>query len=210
MIRCLAIGDAHIPRRAKSIPDGILNKLNELTNQKSFDYTFFTGDLITAFDFIDFLKSKTSYDVFIVIGNMDYYGGNRSSPIYQNLEIKFLDNKKLSIGLTHGHQIEPRGDHSQLEYLATNEYANNILISGHTHKEEIYLTNKGILLLNPGSVTGAWSFIASGIPSFISIDITEETNYIDITLFQLDKKSKDINELKSYFIFENNAIYYRY
>ncbi|MFX1453102.1 MAG: YfcE family phosphodiesterase [Promethearchaeota archaeon] len=210
MIRCLAIGDAHIPRRAKSIPDGILNKLNELSEQKSFDYTFFTGDLITAFEFIDFLKLKTINNVFIVIGNMDYYGGNRSSPIYQNLGIKFLDNENLSIGLTHGHQIEPRGDHSQLEYFALNEKGCNILISGHTHKEEIFLTNKGILLLNPGSVTGAWSFIASGIPSFINININEDNKYIEVILFQLDNRSKEINELKSYFIFKNNSIHYRF
>lgn len=210
MVKCLVIGDAHIPRRAKNVPDEILNKLNELTAHNSFDYTFFTGDLITAFDFIDFLNLKTSNKVFTVIGNMDYYGGNRNAPLYQNLDIGFLDNEKLSIGLTHGHQIEPRGDHSQLEYLAKNEKSYNILISGHTHKEEIFLTHKGILLLNPGSVTGAWSFIASGIPSFITVQINKETKNIDVTLFRLDKKSKNFDELKSYFIFENNTIQYRY
>ena len=210
MVRCLVIGDSHIPRRAKSVPDEIIDKLNELTIQKSFDYTFFTGDLITAFDFIDFLNSKTLNDVFIVIGNMDYYGGNKNAPDYQKLEVDFLGNEKLTIGLTHGHRIEPRGDHSQLEYLAISDKRYNILISGHTHKEEIFLTNKGILLLNPGSVTGAWSFIASGIPSFIIIQINEETKEIDVTLLQLDKRSKNFDELKSYFIFENNIIQYRY
>ncbi len=210
MVRCLIIGDAHIPRRAKSVPDEILNKLNELTDPKPFDYTFFTGDLITAFDFIDFLSLKTNNDVFTVIGNMDYYGGNRSAPLYQSLDIKLADSDKLTIGMTHGHQIEPRGDHSQLEYLAINEKSYNILISGHTHKEEIFLTQKGILLLNPGSVTGAWSFIASGIPSFILLQIDEDTKNIEITLFQLEKSSKKFDELKSYFRFENNVIHYRY
>ncbi len=210
MVKCLVIGDAHIPRRAKSVPDKILYKLNELTGQKPFDYTFFTGDLITAYDFIDFLNSRTSNKVFIVIGNMDYYGGNRSSPIYQKLDIDFLDNERLTIGLTHGHQIEPRGDHSQLEELAINEKSYNILISGHTHKEEVLLTKKGILLLNPGSVTGAWSFIASGVPSFIVIQINEETKEIDIILFQLDNRLKNINELKSYFKFMNDIIHYRF
>ena len=210
MVRCLIIGDAHIPRRAKNVPDEILSKLNELTDHKPFDYTFFTGDLITAFDFIDFLSLKTNYDVFKVIGNMDYYGGNRSAPLYQSLDINFASKDKLTIGLTHGHQIEPRGDHSQLEYLAINEKSCNILISGHTHKEEIFLTQKGILLLNPGSVTGAWSFIASGIPSFILLQINEETKNIDVILIQLEKKSKKFDELKSYFKFEDNAIYYRY
>ena len=210
MIRCLVIGDAHIPRRAKNVPDKIIDKLNILTDLRPFDYTFFTGDLITAYDFIDFLNSKTSNKVFIVIGNMDYYGGNRDAPIYQKLDVKFLDNKRLTIGLTHGHQIEPRGDHSQLEDLAINEKSYNILISGHTHKEEVLLTKKGILLLNPGSVTGAWSFIASGVPSFIVIQINEETKEIDIILFQLDNRLKNINELKSYFKFMNDIIHYRF
>jgi len=210
MIRCLVIGDSHIPRRANQIPEKIIQKLDEFTKVELFDYTFFTGDLITAYDFIEFLNIKTKNNVFIVIGNMDYYGGNRDAPLYQNLEIPISKNESISIGLTHGHQIEPRGDHSQLEYLAKNEKGYNILISGHTHKEEVFLTKKGILLLNPGSVTGAWSFISSGNPSFIVINIKDITKEIDISLFQLDKKSKKFNELSSYFVFKNHAIHYKF
>ena len=210
MVRCLVIGDSHIPRRANQIPEKIIQKLDELTKVELFDYTFFTGDLITAYDFIEFLNIKTKNNVFIVIGNMDYYGGNRDAPLYQNLEIPISKNESISIGLTHGHQIEPRGDHSQLEYLAKNEKGYNILISGHTHKEEVFLTKKGILLLNPGSVTGAWSFISSGNPSFIVINIKDITKEIDISLFQLDKKSKKFNELSSYFVFKNHAIHYKF
>ena len=210
MVRCLVIGDSHIPRRANQIPEKIIEKLDELSKIELFDYTFFTGDLITANDFIEFLNIKTKNRIFIVIGNMDYYGGNRDAPLYQNLQITLSKSEVLSIGLTHGHQIEPRGDHSQLEYLASNEKSDNILISGHTHKEEVFLTKKGILLLNPGSVTGAWSFIASGIPSFIVTNINVETKEINITLFQLDKKSSNFNELKSYFVFKNHAIHYKF
>jgi putative phosphoesterase len=210
MIRCLVIGDSHIPRRAKEIPVKIIEKLNGLTKEKLFIYTFFTGDLIDAFDFIDFLNNKTEKNVFVVLGNMDYYSGNKNAPIHQKLAISFPDNQKLNIGLTHGHQIQPRGDHGQLETLASQDMHCNILISGHTHKEEIFLTKKGILLLNPGSVTGAWSFIASGIPSFIEIDIEEKNKQINVSLFQLEKKSKNINELKSFYLFENNQIQYKY
>jgi putative phosphoesterase len=210
MIRCLVIGDSHIPRRANQIPEKIIEKLDELSKIQLFDYTFFTGDLITAYDFIEFLNTKTKNNVFIVIGNMDYYGGNRDAPLYQNLEIPISKSEVISIGLTHGHQIEPRGDHSQLEYLAKNEKGYNILISGHTHKEEVFLTKKGILLLNPGSVTGAWSFISSGIPSFIVINIKDITKEIEISLLQLDKKSKKFNELSSYFVFKNHAIHYKF
>ncbi|MFX1266788.1 MAG: hypothetical protein ACFFAK_02360, partial [Promethearchaeota archaeon] len=80
----------------------------------------------------------------------------------------------------------------------------------HTHKEEIFLTKSGILLINPGSITGAWSFVASGIPSFVIMFISNKTKTIEISLFQLDKNSDKINETKSYYTFEKNKINYKY
>jgi len=208
MTKILAIGDSHIPRRARNIPDKIYNILHQLIEKERFDYTFFTGDIIKADDFINFLNLNTKKDLFIVVGNMDYYGGNRDAPMYQKLNFLFSDNNKITMGLTHGHQISPRGDHKQLEFLAIEKNC-NILISGHTHKEEIFLTKKGILLLNPGSVTGAWSFIASSNPSFITLNLNERTREIDVNLFQLDIKSSKLNNLYSHFIFENNRIKYK-
>ena len=43
MVKFLAIGDSHIPRRAKSIPEKIIIKLQELTQAELFEYTFFTN-----------------------------------------------------------------------------------------------------------------------------------------------------------------------
>jgi putative phosphoesterase len=205
MPRILCIGDSHIPQRAKDLPEQIYNKINKLTETKLFDYTLFTGDVINFREFLDFLNQKTNINLFQVIGNMDYYYGNQDSPTYQKLDISFEDNDKITIGLTHGSQIKPRGDHSQLENLAI-EKEYNILISGHTHKEEIFLTNKGILLINPGSVTGAWSFVASGIPSFIELSVDDATKEIIVKLFQMDKKSRQITNFVYYFILENNQI----
>lgn len=208
MNRILAIGDSHIPRRARKIPNKIYEVLNRLIEKEKFDYTFFTGDIIKADDFINFLNQSTKKEVFIVIGNMDYYGGNKDAPMYQKCDFLFPDTSKITIGLTHGHQISPRGDQMQLELLAV-EKDYNILISGHTHKEEVFLTKKGILLLNPGSVTGAWSFIASGNPSFINLNLNEKTRELDINLFQLDLKSSKLKQSPSHFIFGNNQIKYR-
>ena len=182
MVRILCIGDSHIPFRVKDLPMQIYNKINNLTSTELFDYTFFTGDLINFPDLLDFLNQRTKRSLFKVIGNMDYYYGKRDSPTYQKLDISFEDNDKITLGLTHGAQIRPRGDHDQLEILAQ-ENGYTILVSGHTHKEEIFLTNKGILLINPGSVTGAWSFVASGIPSFIELSIDEKTKKVIINLF---------------------------
>ena len=201
MIYLLAIGDAHIPRRAREIPSKIYAKLDSLTREHLFDYTFFTGDVIDAPQFLDFLKLRTKQDFFRVIGNMDYYSGNRDAPIFQKLKLS----NQLSIGMTHGAQISPRGDYDQLELLAMeNDY--NILISGHTHKEEINLTKNGILLINPGSVTGAWSFVASQIPSFTIIDVNENTGQIKVVLYRLNTRENTISETQDYFRFDKNAI----
>ena len=208
MIKLLAIGDSHVPRRAKSIPDQIIKKLEQLAKTEKFDYTFFTGDIVNAPKFMNFLNIITKKNLFVVIGNMDYYGGNRDAPVYQNLNISMGNNDNLIVGLTHGHQISPRGDHSQLELIAI-EKSFNVLISGHTHKEEIFL-QKDVLLLNPGSVTGAWSFIASGNPSFITLNIIEKTGEINVVLHQYDIRATKFKDLKSYFVFENNKIRYKF
>jgi putative phosphoesterase len=209
MVKFLIIGDSHVPKRASGIPKQIQIKLKELTKSGLFEYTFFTGDEIIYPEFMESLNSITIRDVLRVIGNMDYYYGNADAPIYQKLKIDFYNKEYLIIGLTHGAQIKPRGDRTQLEQFAS-EKNNNILISGHTHKEEVFLTKTGILLLNPGSVTGAWSFVASRIPSFIVLKIDKETKNLEIFLFQLDKKSEKIDEVKFYFNFEKNKINYKY
>lgn len=205
MVRILCIGDSHIPNRAKQLPQKIYDKLNLLTKENLFDFTFFTGDIIKFPELLDFLKFKTKKDLFIVMGNMDYYYGNQNAPMYQKLDITFENKDEITLGLTHGAQISPRGDHSQLVNLAI-EKNFNILVSGHTHKEEVFLTDKGILLVNPGSVTGAWSFVASGIPSFIELKIIESTKDIIVDLIQIDKRSREIISLKSKYFFQNNRI----
>ena len=204
MIKILVIGDSHIPRRAKNIPIQICEVLEKNVLNRNFDYTFFTGDVIKAPRFMSYLKKITNIEVLAVVGNMDYYGGNRNAPIYQHIEVSIETKENLTVGLTHGHQIHPRGDHAQLGKLAIdNNY--NILISGHTHKEEVVLTN-GVLLLNPGSVTGAWSFVASRNPSIIVLILDEKTGEIDVFLHQYEIRSSKLREKKSSFIFKNKTV----
>lgn len=205
MVRILCIGDSHIPNRAKELPIQIYNEIDTLTRNTLFDFTLFTGDVIIYPELLEFLNLKTKGKFYIVMGNMDYHYGNKNAPIYQKLEVIFEDKDKITIGLTHGAQISPRGDHSQLEDLAI-EKGYHIIVSGHTHKEEIFLTKNGILLINPGSVTGAWSFVASGIPSFIELNINESTKEIIVDLIQIDKKSREIGSLKNRYNFQSNRI----
>ena len=154
---------------------------------------------------MNFLRNHSKNKMYRVIGNMDYFGGFQDAPVYQDLKISLETNNKLIIGLTHGHQISPRGDYSQLETLALQRNY-DILISGHTHKEEVVLTKNHILLLNPGSVTGAWSFVASRNPSFIVLQINETTSTINIMLHQYDVRASRFRDLNSIYIYENNKI----
>lgn len=205
--KVLIIGDSHIPRRAKEIPQPILDEINELAEEDPFDYTLFTGDLVKYDEFIEFLSSKTKGEVFIVMGNMDYHSGNKDAPIYRELEVNIEKegNNTLVLGLTHGSQIQDRGNHSQLEKLAR-ERGYNVLISGHTHQEEIKLRPSGILLLNPGSVTGAWSFIASKVPAFIMMTIDTQNGRLKVILYQLDSKSGQLNSKTYYFNYTADKI----
>jgi vacuolar protein sorting-associated protein 29 len=205
MVYILIIGDSHIPKRAPSVSDEVYIQINKLSAKRLFDYTFFTGDLINAPEFMNFLNNKTRNNVFRVIGNMDYYGGDRNLPQTRTLKIALNENDFIIFGLIHGHQATPRGDRSQLEYIASeNNY--NVLMSGHTHKEEVYLTKKGILLLNPGSVTGAWSFIATGNYSFITLELDKETKEISINLFQFDKNVNRFSDTATNYIYIDGKI----
>ncbi|TFG02266.1 MAG: metallophosphoesterase [Promethearchaeota archaeon] len=198
MVRILLTGDSHIPKRASTVPDEIYREINTLITTDRFDYVFFTGDLVDAPKLMTYLNNISRNKLFKVIGNMDYYGGNRNLPQTQNLAIDLNVAGEISLGLIHGHQVHPRGDHNQLELIAQeNNY--NILVSGHTHKEEIYLTPNGILLLNPGSITGAWSFIASGNCSFIVLSIKEHSNLIDVKLYQYNRKSTKLSRTEKSF-----------
>ncbi len=206
MARFLIIGDSHIPQRAEYISNEIKAKIINLTENELFDSTLFTGDLTKCPELISFLKSRTKGLVLTVIGNMDYFNGNRDDPIYQEFNFEFADGSKICIGLTHGAQIESRGDVFQLELLAL-EKKYDILISGHTHKEEITLTEKGILLLNPGSVTGAWSFVASGNPCFMTLSTDMKAKEIQCILYKIDQETNNIVELDYNFIYESNQIH---
>jgi vacuolar protein sorting-associated protein 29 len=62
----------------------------------------------------------------------------------------------LKIGFTNGYQIVPRNDPLSLLTLAR-ELDVDILIWGGTHKVEAY-TLDGKFFINPGSITGAFSF----------------------------------------------------
>jgi putative phosphoesterase len=133
------LGDTHIPSRASKIPDKIWNKISEC------DLILFTGDFIHE-EVLNLLR-KTGKNVKAVKGNSDYV----------ELPTKYvIQVGKYTIGLTHGSEVFPRGNKDHLVQIAKKMNA-NILVHGHTHKQEIFRKNN-ILFLNPGTATGAPSY----------------------------------------------------
>ncbi len=173
----LICGDTHIPRRATAIPPLLLQKMEEVHQSlpaQKFEEVLFTGDLVNDPNVLSPLKPFVDErGVEYVSGNMDYQIKPRPAQelvFLQTFDGQFAQGLKL--GLIHGHQIQPRGD---LENLTTyaKELEVNILVSGHTHADCCEISeDKRILLLNPGSLTGAWSFLATGLPSFQTLILT--------------------------------------
>ena len=183
-MRILIIGDFHYPDRA-DFP----NEIFEYLNGEKFDLVLCTGDL-TELSILDELKKFGP--VKIVQGNMDWK--------FKHPNKHVISIKNLKIGLIHGHQVHPRGNLEKLSALAKSMGV-NILISGHTHKQSIIKYAGGKLLINPGSASGAWSFVADGIPSFIIMETDEENVFIEkIRLinnnFERESLSFKISDLK--------------
>ena len=101
-------------------------------------------------------------------------------PIEEVIPLKLmvdeLNSVETKIGITHGDDIHPRGDKHGLEFLAKKMDV-QILITGHTHADMCVLSeDRKNLLVNPGSISGAWSFIATGTPSFQTISFFKPNN----------------------------------
>ncbi|MEX2684789.1 MAG: YfcE family phosphodiesterase [Candidatus Sigynarchaeota archaeon] len=185
-MRVLAIGDFHIPDRTFVVPPELDASIMRIANKQNFDLVACTGDLTKADQLEPFLASW-SRDYFVVQGNMDYDARNvkhfpRNIVFDTRNYIRGFD--VLKFGLIHGHQVSPRGDLEGLAEIAK-ELGVHVLISGHTHASSINLYQRAsdghqVLLINPGSATGAWSFVATLLPSFMVIDIEQSKQGLDV------------------------------
>ena len=154
----IAIGDFHIPERAERIPDWIKEWLEE--HKGEIDGILCTGDL-TEYSVLAYLNSIAP--TLCVRGNMDHL------PL-KDFEIVDVGGKRIL--LLHGHQVKPRGNKEQLHALARAAGA-DILIHGHTHRYDVDVYN-GVLMVNPGTATGAWGgSYEGGVESFAYLDLEE-------------------------------------
>ncbi len=174
----LVIGDAHIPDRAEKVPD----KLKEIIEDgRPWDVAVYTGDF-TGKEVLDWflgLGKKTFY----VEGNMDYLPLPRTA--------KFSV-KGVRFGVHHGHGIYPRGNTRDLTRIAASLDV-DVLLTGHTHSSFIkWSLDKKRLLVNPGSLTGAWGGAGGSMkPSMMIIEVNGKE--LRVILYELDHH----NALKS-------------
>ena len=165
-MRILVLSDTHIPERASKIPDEIIPFL------KDCDQIVHAGDLT---DEIVLNQLKSFGDLIVVKGNMDYLDLPRQ---------RLFDVEGIRFGVYHGHGIHPRGDRKQLTEIALN-LGVDVLLTGHTHRFDVY---KGdVLILNPGSATGAWGGEGgTGVPSFMVLNVEE--GGITVDLYEIKEK----------------------
>jgi vacuolar protein sorting-associated protein 29 len=116
-----------------------------------------------------------------------------------NIQIEGLPEKKViqigkfKIGLCHGHQVVPWGSTESLARLQR-EMDVDILITGHTHKNEV-TEYEGKWFINPGSITGAYSSMTSDVtPSFILMIVKDDK--VSTYVYELNKKTGKLDVAK--------------
>ena len=152
----LVIGDFHVPHRSPSLPP----KFKQMLVPGKIQHVICTGNLCTK-EMLDYLKTLAP-DVHVVQGDFDELA---SLP-----EEKVIELGQFKIGIVHGHQVVPWGDHEALGVVRRRMDV-DILVSGHTHKMDSFCVDKKFFI-NPGSATGAYSgFLPDVVPSFVLLDL---------------------------------------
>ncbi|TFF68622.1 YfcE family phosphodiesterase [Candidatus Thorarchaeota archaeon] len=167
--RILVFGDTHIPTRATSIPTEFYSHI-EATG---YDMALITGDLVREHVMRQSLPPLPP--THIVQGNMDFGSGY---DFQKSLHIGEFD-----ILLLHGTQLSPRGNISELWEIAEHVGA-DIAVHGHTHAPSVDL-QKGRLLLNPGTITGATGG-RSGRKEASFIELVLDEVRVSVNLFTTD------------------------
>jgi len=148
------VSDSHVPTRAEKIPEPIREKMKEA------DLIVHAGDFAEkpVYNGID------EYGELIAVkGNCDFFDLPNSETFQRN---------NTEFGVYHGTGINPRGDHETLQKIATEDLEADILITGHTHQEEL-TELENCIILNPGSCTGVGGG-SSQETNPTMIEITEE------------------------------------
>ncbi len=181
----LVMGDVHLPHRCSSLPA----QFKDLLVPGKMQHVLCTGN-VTSKSSEEYLRTLAS-SVHIVKGDFDV-----SSSLSDLPDSKIVQIGDFSIGLIHGHQIVPWSD-PEAAAAVQRQLNVDILITGHSHKNEVYEYEKRYLI-NPGSVTGSVSF-ATGekiVPSFVLMAIKGPK----VVTYVYELRDGEVNVSKSEFI----------
>ncbi len=180
----LVLGDIHIPSRKGELPP----EFKDLLVPGKMQHVLCTGN-VGSKTMEDYLRTLAS-SVHIVKGDQDTGASFADLP-----DSKIIKIGEFRVGLCHGHQVVPWGDPESLANLQR-QLDVDILVTGHTHKNEVYEYEKKYLV-NPGSVTGAYSAFATEIiPSFVLMAI--KGNKVVTYVYEL--KDGEVHVAKSHFV----------
>lgn len=161
----LLIGDLHIPERSIEIPPKFRKLLapnpNQTPSNNKISQVLCLGNLTNSFDTLKFLTNlspsfnlvKGEFDNSVILSQQLNELNLKIDPIPYHQTIQ---NGNLKIGFTNGYQVIPKNDPLSLLNLAR-ELDVDILVWGGTHKVEAYTLDEKFFI-NPGSVTGSYSF----------------------------------------------------
>ena len=176
----LVVGDMFVPQRSQDIDP----QFKTILIPNKLQHVLSLGN-IGSRESYDWLKSLSN-DFHSVKGDFD----EGDMP-----EKKVVTIGEFKIGMIHGHQILPWGNHDALSTIQR-ELDCDILLSGQTHEIGVkVLDNK--LYINPGSISGAFSnCVADPSPSFVLM-VLQGTEAI-IYLYVLNDKSQkfDVNKIE--------------
>lgn len=163
------VSDSHIPSRAKEIPGDFLDILKEA------DTVVHCGDFASE-EFFESDFNQEYDDFYAVKGNCDFFD-LPASETFERDGVKF--------GVYHGTGIVPRGDHETLVDIAENKLNIDVLLHGHTHKQEAVQVG-GTVLLNPGSCTGVGGGSArEGKPRMLTFELED---WLEVKLYTLGEE----------------------
>mmetsp|Transcript_8949 Transcript_8949/g.12734 ORF Transcript_8949/g.12734 Transcript_8949/m.12734 type:complete len:191 (+) Transcript_8949:39-611(+) len=153
----LVLGDLHIHQRSREIPE----KFKRMLVPNKMQHIICTGNM-GSHEQYDMLRNLAP-NVHTVSGNFE--GKEMSFP-----ETKVVQVGDFRIGVIHGHQIVPQGDHMALA-TTRRKLDVDILVSGNTHRNEV-AEYDGHFHINPGSITGSFSStLFNVIPSFVLLAV---------------------------------------
>jgi vacuolar protein sorting-associated protein 29 len=156
----LIVGDFHIPARASKIPA----PFKRMLVPNKMQHVICTGNL-----------SQEQYEeVMQLAPNVHITAGDFDTVQSVTFpETRVLQVGSFRIGVVHGHQILPWNSEEAVARMRRKLNV-DVLVSGHTHQNQVSVQDDTFYHINPGSITGAYSSLTDTVtPSFVLLAVQD-------------------------------------